>query len=43
MAGKTLKEGFYRVEIQEWNSVFEMPVRYRNVIPIKAGGFGQVV
>ena len=36
----TIKEGFYRVELI--NTVWEVPERYQNLMPVGTGAFGQV-
>eukprot|EP00092_Neocalanus_flemingeri_P011404 GFUD01012287.1.p1 GENE.GFUD01012287.1~~GFUD01012287.1.p1 ORF type:complete len:363 (-),score=81.00 GFUD01012287.1:85-1173(-) len=36
----TLKEGFYKVELI--NTVWEVPERYQNLLPVGSGAFGQV-
>ena len=36
----TIKEGFYRVELI--NTVWEVPNRYQNLMPVGNGAFGQV-
>ena len=35
-----IKEGFYRVELI--NTVWEVPNRYQNLMPVGNGAFGQV-
>ena len=35
-----LKEGFYHVELI--NTVWEVPERYQNLMPVGNGAFGQV-
>ena len=39
-ARMTLKEGFYKVELI--NTVWEVPERYQNLLPVGSGAFGQV-
>ena len=36
----TIKEGFYRVELI--NTVWEVPNRYQDLMPVGTGAFGQV-